>query len=107
MDSGILVFVLDLIAAFFNAPVNVSLAPRLGLVAAPTDGKKKNRIRAAVEMLMKPHLGRHEHTPRPPFDALHRFAFLPHERVAGAANNQHVNARAVTVRLLVSPHAPK
>jgi hypothetical protein len=39
MNRGVFLFILDLIAALFNALVNVLLAAGLRFVAAPTDGK--------------------------------------------------------------------
>ncbi len=58
-------------------------------------------------MLVKPHLRRHEHAARSPLDPFHRFTFLPHQRVTGAANDQDVNPRAVAVRFLVRADAPQ
>ena len=107
MDFGIFVFILDLIAALFDALVDISLAACLRLVAAPTDGEKEDRLGAAVEMLMEPHFWRHEHASRLPIDALFGFAFLPHERVAMSSNDQDVNAGSVTMRFFVSADAPE
>src|SRR5438094_6255278 len=44
MDLWIFVFILDLIAALFDALVDVRLAACLRLVAAPTDGEKEDRL---------------------------------------------------------------
>ena len=74
VNQRIFIVVLDLIAALFDALVNVRLAAGLRLVAAPADGEKKHRFGAAVEMLMEPHFRRHEHAARPPLDALQRLS---------------------------------
>src|ERR1041385_2106308 len=107
MDVRVFVFVLDLVTAFFDALIDVRLAARLGLVAAPADGEKEDRLGAAVEVLMEPHLRRHEDASRPPFDALHGLAFLPHERIAVPPDDEHVNAGAMAMRLLVRTDAPE
>src|SRR5262245_53712778 len=107
VDLGIFVFILDLIAPLFDTLVDIRLAAGLRLVAAPTDGKKEDRLGAAVEMLMEPHFRRHEHASRPPIDALFGFAFLPHERVAVSSDDQDMNAGPVTMRFLVRADTPE
>src|SRR5262249_1895043 len=107
MDVRVFVLVLDLIAAFFDALVDVRLAAGLRLVAAPADGEKEDRLGAAVEMLMEPHLRRHENAAARPFDSFHALALLPHERIAMAADYQDVDAGAVAMRLLIGADAPK
>src|SRR5262249_17807706 len=107
VDVGVFVLVLDLIAAFFDALIDVRFAAGLGLVAAPADGEKANRLGAAIEVLMEPHLRRHEDAARPPFDALHGPAFLPHERVAVTSDDEHMNAGSMAMRLLVRADAPQ
>src|SRR5215475_11186946 len=107
MDLGIFVFILDLIAALFDAFVDICFASSFRLVATPTDGEKEDWLGAAVEMLMKPHFRRHEHAPRSPIDALFGFAFLPHERVAMPSDDQDMDARSVTMRFLICPDAPE
>src|SRR5262245_65475874 len=73
MDLGIFVFILDLIASLFDALVDVRLAARLRLVAAPTDGEEEYRLGTGVEMLMETNFRRQEHASRPPLDALMHF----------------------------------
>src|SRR4029077_18215030 len=107
VDLGIFVFILDLIAAFFHAFVDIRLAACLRLIAAPADGEKEDWLGAAVEMLMEPHFRRHEHASRPPLDAFFRFAFLPHERVTMSSDDQNVNAGSVTMRFFVRADAPE
>src|SRR5678816_4413248 len=78
MNHRIFVFILDLIAAFLHALVDVSLAAGFRFVTAPTNGEKEHRLGAPVKMLMEPHLRRHKDAARAPLDSLHGLAFLPH-----------------------------
>src|SRR5262245_55282734 len=107
MDLGIFVFILDLIAPLFDALVDIRLAARLRLVAAPTDGDEEYRLGTGVELLMEPQFRRHEHASRPPIDPLLGFALLPHERVAVSSDDQDMNAGPVTMRFLVRADTPE
>src|SRR6185437_12883517 len=106
MNHRIFVFILDLIAAFLHALVDISLAAGFRFVTAPTNGEKEHRLGALVKMLMEPHLRRHKDAARTPLDSLHGLAFLPHQRVARAPDDQNVNARAMTMRLFVCADTP-
>src|SRR6266542_4817199 len=84
MNRGIFFFILDLIATFFDALIDVLLPAALRFIAAPPDRKEEDRVFSGVKVLVEPHFRRNKDAARLPVDSLDRFAFLPHERVAVA-----------------------
>src|ERR1044071_4254533 len=108
MDLRILVFEFDLSTAELDAGKRAAFAV-LGaheFVApvVPAQRQIARRLRAGIEVLMKPLIRRHHHAARPPVDPLHRFARRPENRIALSGKNDHVRARTMFVSLLVSPH---
>src|ERR1051325_11198742 len=79
VNHRIFVFRLDLIAAFLDTLIDVSLAAGFRFVTAPTDGEKEPRLSAAVKMLMEPHLRRYKDAAWAPRDSLNGLALLPHQ----------------------------
>src|SRR5262245_50247656 len=79
MNLRVFLFILDLIAALFDALVNILLATGFRFVATPADREKEHRIVPGVEMLVKPHFRRHEYAAGLPIDPLDLLAFLPHQ----------------------------
>ena len=57
--------------------------------------------RARVEVLVVPHVGRHDHGADLPIVALGLIALRPHERIALAAQNDHMGAGTMGMALLV------
>src|SRR6266571_9518812 len=106
MNAAILVLIQDSIPTLIGAHVEVLLAAGFGLVTAPAYGQEERRLRPDVEVLVEPHLRRHEHAARSPVDALDRLAFLPHQCVAVPAEDDDVDARSVAVGRLVRPDRP-
>ena len=49
MNHRIFVFILDLIAAFLHALVDISLAAGFRFVTAPTNGEKEHRLGAPLK----------------------------------------------------------
>src|SRR5207249_11495146 len=90
----------------FGAHVNVLLAAGLGLVRTPADRQEEHLGGRRVEVLVEPHLGWHEHAAGTPIDPLDGLAFLPHERIAMALQDQHVNSWSMTMGLLVGADGP-
>src|SRR5436189_129572 len=99
MDLRAVFFKWDLVAAVQRAPrVIVLPATGLGLVGTPADAEPIPWLGSRVEMGMPPHLRRHKDGSRLPVDASKVAALGSFEqRVAMAANGQHVDARAVAV----------
>src|SRR6187431_3406070 len=67
----------------------------------PADRQIARRRRACIEVLVEPHVGWHDDAAVLPGKYLDRRAFRPHQRIAFAADNHHMRARAMAVRLLV------
>ena len=59
---------------------------------------------ARVEVLVKPHVGWHNHGAHFPIVLARLFAFRPHQAVAFTAQNNHVRARAVAMGLFVGTY---
>src|SRR5918995_133217 len=101
MNPGVFLVILDLVAALFNALIDILLATGFRLVATPADSEKQHRIFPGVEVLMKPHLRRHEYAAGLPIDSLDRLAFLPHQRIAVSFQDHNVDSRPVAVGLFL------
>src|SRR6266542_774934 len=105
VDLRVLVLVLDLVAALRHVLVHALVVEILGdlpLVPAPADREVARRVVARVEVLVPPEARRHEERARLPVDLAHLArAVRPHERVALAAEHDHVVAGAVAMSLLV------
>jgi hypothetical protein len=107
VDGRILLLVGDLIAALGHAGIHVSAAAVLWLLAALADGEEQDRVLARVEVLVEPHLRRDEHDAGAPVHPLDRLAGEPEEGEARTGEQQHVDAGAVAVPLLVDPDGPR
>src|SRR3990172_7899896 len=98
-----LVLVLDLVAAEGDALGDFFLLPRrTEFSASPTQGEVAGRLFSRVEMLVKPAVRRDDDASRVPIELLFLTAFEPEQGIAVAAENDHVGARSVAVRVLVS-----
>src|SRR6202035_864160 len=111
MNSRILVFVLDLIAAFLGARCKGDLLAENLLTprqceqvaqAAETGRQIAGRLRARREVLMKLLIGWRKNDAMRPVDA-HKvpIALVPHQRIAAAADAHDVVSSDVAMRLLV------
>src|SRR5688572_23296481 len=100
MDLGILVFVFDLRAAFFDVLAGVLELFDIELEPPRFERQIARRLRSWIEMLMPPLHGRDEHAHAPPLDPLLGavFAFRPEEGIAGTGQHNDMGTRAVAVR---------
>ena len=65
------------------------------------EGEIARRRRAGVEVLVQPHVRRHDHGADLPLVVARLVALRPHQRIALAGEDDDVGARPVRVRLLV------
>src|SRR3989338_8106810 len=106
-DGRVLITVFNLIAALFNVLVNFcDIAETLSHAefdSAETRGQIAGRRRASVEMLVEPHLRRHEDAAILPVVTLNGLSFLPKKGEAFSFDDDDVEAGTVPVGLLISP----
>jgi hypothetical protein len=98
----VLVRVVDLVAA--KPLADPGLRHALGIAdrdALVLEGEIARRCGAGVEMLMEPHVRRHDHGADLPLVIARLVAFRPHQRIAFAGQDDHMGAGTVGVRLLV------
>ena len=108
MDAGVLVLVLDLVAALFDRLVDLvrpDLALALGQRVADRahlDGEVARRLRAGVEVLVEHLVGRGDNHAVVPVDADEVvLVLIPQQRIAVAGQGDDVGPVEMPVRLLV------
>ena len=98
----VLVGVVDLVAAVPLADPGLRHALRVAdRDALVLEGEIARRRRAGVEVLMQPHVRRHDHGADLPLVVARLVALRPHQRIAFAGEDDDMRARSVRVRLLV------
>ena len=109
MDSRILIGIFDLCAAFLQADVaaaafrtDATLQHDRVTLAAETERQVARRPLAGVEMLVEHLIRRRKHHAVLPLHALViALAVIPEQAIAAAVDEQHMQAGAVAVALLV------
>ena len=103
MYRWVLVFILDLRAAFFHVLTSILQVFDFEFKTPRLKRQVTGRLRSRIEMLVPSLHRRREHTHAAPLDALliMVLAFFPEIRVTGACQHDDMRSRAMTMRLFI------